>query len=153
MEKSSQLLVQLTDLLLEDLQVLQCHFQEPSVHVLELRARAERITQLFRRRPQPLMGQNGHCCGISFSVSQSVQHAPCTGAKQIGDQTGQPVSKGCVTLANNRRARSTRERTPAVKNISTVATNRNEIFKDHKLTIRLDLGDRSSHFCILDEAR
>jgi hypothetical protein len=34
----SQLLVQLTDLLLEDLQVLQCHFQEPSVHGLELRA-------------------------------------------------------------------------------------------------------------------
>ena len=27
MEQSSQLLVQLTDLLLEDLQVLQCHFQ------------------------------------------------------------------------------------------------------------------------------
>jgi hypothetical protein len=28
MEQSSQLLVQLTDLLLEDLQVLQCHFQD-----------------------------------------------------------------------------------------------------------------------------
>jgi predicted NBD/HSP70 family sugar kinase len=39
-----------------------------------------------------------------------------------------------------------------VKKISTVATNRNEIFKEHKLTIGLDLGDRSSHYCILDEA-
>jgi len=39
-----------------------------------------------------------------------------------------------------------------VKKISTVATNRNEIFKDHKLTIGLDLGDRSSHYCILNEA-
>src|SRR6202049_850820 len=53
---------------------------------------------------------------------------------------------------NNRRARSTRERRPAVKKISTVAANRNEIFKDHKLPIGLDLGDRSSHYCILDEA-
>src|SRR3984893_7412392 len=53
---------------------------------------------------------------------------------------------------NNRRARSTRERRPAVKKISTVATNRNEIFKEPKLTIGLDLGDRSSHYCILDEA-
>src|ERR1700682_1743415 len=53
---------------------------------------------------------------------------------------------------NNRRARSTRERRPAVKKISTVATNRNEIFKDHKLTIGLDLGDRASHYCVLDEA-
>jgi hypothetical protein len=39
-----------------------------------------------------------------------------------------------------------------VKKISNVATNKNEIFKEHKLTIGLDLGDRSSHYCILDEA-
>ena len=39
-----------------------------------------------------------------------------------------------------------------MKKISTVATNRNEIFKEPKLTIGLDLGDRSSHYCILDEA-
>src|ERR1019366_585524 len=44
------------------------------------------------------------------------------------------------------------ERRPAVKKISTVATNGNEIFKEPKLTIGLDLGDRSSHYCILDEA-
>src|SRR5712671_3199260 len=53
---------------------------------------------------------------------------------------------------NDRRARSARERRPAVKKISTVATNRSEIFKKPKLTIGLDLGDRSSHYCILDEA-
>jgi transposase len=34
---------------------------------------------------------------------------------------------------------------------STVTTNRNEIFKQPKLTIGLDLGDRSSYYCILDE--
>src|SRR6266478_5992415 len=39
-----------------------------------------------------------------------------------------------------------------MKKNSTVAKNRNEIFKQPKLTIGLDLGDRSSHYCILDEA-
>jgi len=39
-----------------------------------------------------------------------------------------------------------------MKKNSTVATNRNEIFKEPKMTIGLDLGDRSSHYCILDEA-
>jgi transposase len=38
-----------------------------------------------------------------------------------------------------------------MKKNSTVATNRNEIFNEPKLTIGLDLGDRSSHYCILDE--
>jgi hypothetical protein len=38
-----------------------------------------------------------------------------------------------------------------VKKISTVASNRNEIFKEHKLTIGVDLGARSSHYCILDK--
>jgi transposase len=33
-----------------------------------------------------------------------------------------------------------------------MATSRNEIFKAHQLTIGLDLGDRTSHYCILDEA-
>jgi hypothetical protein len=32
-----------------------------------------------------------------------------------------------------------------MKKIGTVATNGNEIFKEHKLTIGLDLGDRTSH--------
>ncbi len=35
--------------------------------------------------------------------------------------------------------------------ISTVATKSNEIFKDHKRAIGLDLGGRSSHYCILKE--
>jgi hypothetical protein len=39
----------LVKMALEELQLLQCHLQEPSVHGLEVRARAERITQLFRR--------------------------------------------------------------------------------------------------------
>src|SRR5579862_6996817 len=43
------------------------------------------------------------------------------------------------------------ERRPAVEKISTVATDGNKIFKEPKLTIGLDLGDRSSHYCILDK--
>jgi transposase len=39
-----------------------------------------------------------------------------------------------------------------MRNISTAATSRIENFKDHKLTIGLDLGDRFSHCCILNEA-
>ncbi len=39
-----------------------------------------------------------------------------------------------------------------MKKISTVAKHGNEIFKEPKLTIGLDLGDRTSCYCILDEA-
>ena len=39
-----------------------------------------------------------------------------------------------------------------MKKISTMAKRGNEIFKEPKLTIGLDLGDRTSHYCILDEA-
>jgi predicted NBD/HSP70 family sugar kinase len=39
-----------------------------------------------------------------------------------------------------------------MKKTSTVQTFRNEIFKEQKLTIGLDLGDRWSFYCVLDEA-
>jgi transposase len=39
-----------------------------------------------------------------------------------------------------------------MKKISTVAIERIEIFKEHQLTIGLDLGDRTSYYCILNEA-
>src|SRR6201987_3230089 len=44
------------------------------------------------------------------------------------------------------------ERRPAMKKISTVQVFRNEIFKEQKLTIGVDLGDRWSFYCVLDEA-
>src|SRR5947208_11793146 len=44
------------------------------------------------------------------------------------------------------------ERRPAVKKISTVQVFGNEIFKEQKLTIGVDLGDRWSFYCVLDEA-
>jgi transposase len=44
-----------------------------------------------------------------------------------------------------------RERRPAMKKISTVVVERIQIFKEHQRTIGLDLGDRTSHYCILNE--
>jgi transposase len=44
------------------------------------------------------------------------------------------------------------QRRPAMKKISTVAIERIQIFKQQQLTIGLDLGDRTSHYCILNEA-
>src|SRR6266404_1335335 len=45
-----------------------------------------------------------------------------------------------------------KKRRPAMKKISTVQTYKSEIFKDQKLTIGVDLGDRWSFYCVLDEA-
>src|SRR5271154_3069016 len=39
-----------------------------------------------------------------------------------------------------------------MKKISTVEIERIQIFKESQLTIGLDLGDRTSHYCILNEA-
>ena len=39
-----------------------------------------------------------------------------------------------------------------MKKISTVQVFGNEIFKEQKLTIGVDLGDRWSFYCVLDEA-
>jgi hypothetical protein len=39
-----------------------------------------------------------------------------------------------------------------MKKISTIQVFGNEIFKGQKLTIGLDLGDRWSIYCVLDEA-
>ncbi|MGD0907621.1 MAG: transposase [Candidatus Acidiferrales bacterium] len=39
-----------------------------------------------------------------------------------------------------------------MKNNSTVATRRKQIFKQKRLTIGMDLGDRFTYYCVLDEA-
>src|ERR1700692_3115418 len=53
---------------------------------------------------------------------------------------------------NDRRAFKHKKRRPAMKKISTVQAFQSEIFKEQKLTIGLDLGDRWSFYCVLDEA-
>src|SRR4030081_1102869 len=62
-----------------------------------------------------------------------------------------PVSTGCVTLPMIDVLLSTRRR-PAMKKISTVQIYGKEILKEQKLTIGVDLGDRWSFYCVLDEA-
>ncbi|MGC1627152.1 MAG: transposase, partial [Candidatus Acidiferrales bacterium] len=44
------------------------------------------------------------------------------------------------------------KRRPAMEKISTVQVFGNEIVKERKLTIGVDLGDRWSFYCVLDEA-
>src|ERR1051325_9336367 len=56
------------------------------------------------------------------------------------------------TLPSYRRARSTDKRRPAMKKVSTVATKQGRNISQQRLTIGLDLGDRNSWYCVLDEA-
>src|SRR6202021_3951582 len=63
-----------------------------------------------------------------------------------------PVSSAMLYAPNVRRAQGTKKRRPAMKKTSTVRVNGNMIFKGHKLTIGLDLGDRWSFYCVLEEA-
>src|ERR1700733_4414266 len=44
------------------------------------------------------------------------------------------------------------ERRPAMKKTSTVQVFQNDIFREQKLTIGLDLGDRWSFYCVMDGA-
>src|SRR5260221_9495090 len=62
-----------------------------------------------------------------------------------------PVSTGCDTLPGST-CFTHKKRRPAMKKISTVQVFGNEIFKEQKLTIGVDLGDRWSFYCVLDEA-
>ncbi len=66
---------------------------------------------------------------------------PCVPAKlRMSDNSFHEKAglHGMRYAPNDQRARGARERRPAVKKISTVATNRNEIFKEPQLTIGLD---------------
>src|SRR5437773_630785 len=62
-----------------------------------------------------------------------------------------PVSRGMRYAPNVRRARGTKKRRPAMQKISTMQTSGKNIFQG-QLTIGVDLGDRSSAYCVLNEA-
>src|SRR3984885_7332992 len=70
---------------------------------------------------------------------------------RLSDGMRRPVSSGMRYAPNVRRARGTKRR-PAMKKISTVQVFGNEILKEQKLTVGVDLGDRWSFYCVLDEA-
>src|SRR6266550_4695199 len=63
-----------------------------------------------------------------------------------------PVPGGMLYAPNGRRARSATERRPAMKKTITVQAFKSELFTEQKLTMGLDLGDRWSFYCVLDEA-
>src|SRR5271154_4758594 len=56
------------------------------------------------------------------------------------------IRSQCSTCSRHKKRR------PAMEKISTVQVFGNEIFKEQKLTIGMDLGDRWSFYCVLDEA-
>src|SRR5580700_9807934 len=70
----------------------------------------------------------------------------------FSDGMRRPVSGGMRYAPNGRRARSATETRPAMKKTITVQAFHNDIFKQQKLTIGLDLGDRWSFYCVLEEA-
>src|SRR5215467_8572013 len=98
-------------------------------------------------------------CWLTFSESGpemlcplSAHSIPKGGGCQIkSDGMKRPVSSGMRYAPNVRRARGTKKRRPAMQKISTMRTSGRKIFNG-QLTIGLDLGDRSSSYCVLDEA-
>src|ERR1700683_2677885 len=62
-----------------------------------------------------------------------------------------PVSSGMRYAPNERGALGAKRR-PAMKKISTVQVLGNEILQEQKQTIGVDLGDRWSFYCVLEEA-
>src|SRR6266852_3717719 len=60
--------------------------------------------------------------------------------------------RGMRYAPNVRRARGTKKRRPAMQKISTMRASGSEILKGRQLTVGLDLGDRFSFYCVLDEA-
>src|SRR5277367_3414387 len=56
------------------------------------------------------------------------------------------IRSQCSTCSRHKKRR------PAMEKISTVQVFGNEIWKEQKLTIGVDLGDRWSFYCVLDEA-
>src|SRR2546422_801247 len=59
---------------------------------------------------------------------------------------GMRYAPKCLTCSRHKKRR------PAVKKSSTVQVFGNEVFAEQKLTIGVDLGDRWSFYCVLDEA-
>src|SRR6202021_3729604 len=57
-----------------------------------------------------------------------------------------------MRYAPNERGALGAKRRPAMKKISTVQVLGNEILQEQKQTIGVDLGDRWSFYCVLDEA-
>src|SRR5580693_4114856 len=70
----------------------------------------------------------------------------------LPDGMRRPVSAGCDKLPMKDALKAQWKRRPAMEKISIEQTFRNEILKEQRLTIGMDLGDHWSCYCVLDEA-
>ena len=70
--------------------------------------------------------------------------------RRFSDGMRRPVSSGMRYAPNENALEGARKETGCEED--SVVKRGNEIFEGPKLTVGLDLGDRSSHYCILDEA-
>ena len=81
-EQIRQFLIEVTNLLVEQSQFVERHVQQPPVHRVEVCARAERVTQLFGGRAQPLTRQRDDRGGIRGAIGDGPQHPAGTRAEQ-----------------------------------------------------------------------
>src|SRR5215472_13749768 len=88
-EQIRNLLVELTHLLLEELQFLECHLDQPAIDRVELGASAQRVTQLRRGGSQALIRQGSQSGGIGFSVRERLQHTTSTHSQQVCNKARQ----------------------------------------------------------------
>ena len=101
----------------------------------------------------------------SYTARQRLAEVLITLARTVGQKTTDGVTlditnqmgegrspAGCVTLPMIEALEAHEKRRPAMEKISTVQVFGNEIVKERKLTIGVDLGDRWSFYCVLDEA-
>src|SRR5262249_18206693 len=88
-EQLRNLLVELSNLLLEELQFRKRHLEQTPIDRVELSASAQCVTQLGRGRPQALIRQGGQSCRIGFSVRERLQHTTGTNAQQVCDKPRQ----------------------------------------------------------------
>src|SRR6202162_1067807 len=80
------------------------------------------------------------------------RHPPCERLRMTRGRCGSLLHIRMTFAFTTPRRFNRRTGDRLMKKNSTVAKNRNEIFKQPKLTIGLDLGDRWSFYCVLDEA-
>src|SRR5882762_1072726 len=125
------------------------HRWNPAIRAMVIRLRAAGICyDVLTVPPGEDQKRDAVCCGLEHYSGETVNvFVPYVKA----DGMRRPVSAGCDTLPMFDVLKAQKRR-PAMKKTSTVRVNGNMIFKGHKLTIGVDLGDRWSNYCVLDEA-
>jgi hypothetical protein len=78
-----ELLVELSQMRLNHLQLLESHRQEPSIHRIQIAAGAERVPQLIGRGMQTRTPEGGNRGRIGLAIRDGAQHASRTAAEQI----------------------------------------------------------------------